>query len=133
MSATITLDDYEVANLTAALRAIAGHKNDASYNWDEQEWRSPLGAPWRSPLGALNTGDWVCQILFKLPPTAHAPNKAPEQARADARAFAAELEAENARLREALRPFAYPATDPDDQGCFMVMSNDVNRAREILG
>lgn len=77
--AAIPLDDYETANLAAALRAIAGHYSDGTFDWSTDDWRSPLQA--------LNTGDWVCQILAKLRPTLHAPNKTPEQARADARAY----------------------------------------------
>lgn len=51
---TITLTEYEVANLREALSAVG------------------CGSPWHvSPLNAMNTGDWVCQVWAKLPQSDH--------------------------------------------------------------
>jgi len=63
MKYTIELDDYEVANLRAAIEA-AGY-------WGGQPAK-------RNPLYALNTGDWLGQIFWKLPQVDCKPNKTPE-------------------------------------------------------
>lgn len=57
----LELDDYEAANLREALKAIAGLDVD------------------RSPLWALNSGDWVLQIYFKLKEIDSHPNLTAEQ------------------------------------------------------
>lgn len=68
---TITLDDYEVANLQSALISIG--LRGASVE--------------RSPLYVLNTGDWAGHILWKLPLVAHEPNWTPEQLAREANRF----------------------------------------------
>lgn len=68
---TIKLSRYERDNLLSALWAIAGYAG-------------------KSPLNALNTGDWVLQLAWKLKPAADLecgrPNATPEEAVASANA-----------------------------------------------
>lgn len=49
---TIELDEYQIANLRAAIQAI-GYPADKDYA--------------RCPLNVLNTGDWLGEIYLKLP------------------------------------------------------------------
>lgn len=55
----LVLSSYELANLTAALEAGA----------------TVVRGP--NPLGALNNGDWLNQVRFRLPSTDTAPNAEP--------------------------------------------------------
>lgn len=73
----IELDDYEVANLKAALRAIG-------CGW-YQNGVTRFAS--RSPLFAMNTGDWVCQIAHKLPEVDYVPNVQVEELAERARTF----------------------------------------------
>jgi len=58
----ITLNDYQVANLKAMFEATG-------YNSKE---------PIDSPLGALDTGDWLGEIYWKLPDVSSSPNSTPD-------------------------------------------------------
>ena len=49
---SIVLDDYEAVNLLSAIRAI-------------MLWETPWENP-NNPLCALNSGDWVGQLEYKL-------------------------------------------------------------------
>lgn len=51
---TVTLNAYHVANLKAALEAAG-------------IYRGPEPDGLQNPLGALNTGDWLGEIYYKLP------------------------------------------------------------------
>ena len=64
----IELNDYQVANLRAAIEA-------AGYNtWDpNKESHVP-----RNPLYVLNNGDWIGEIYQKLPTVAYQPNASPQ-------------------------------------------------------
>lgn len=73
----IELDDYEITNLRAALEATG-----------QGTWHESMRDPFvpDNPLGVLNNGDWVGQILGKLPVVSAIPNNTAnglaEQARA---------------------------------------------------
>ncbi len=82
MPATITLDDYEIANLRSALESF-GH---ATWNKD---WP---GYVERSPLYVLNTGDWVGQIYNRLPPVEQKPNRTPQELAREANSFVPQRE-----------------------------------------
>lgn len=73
----IHLNDYQVANLKAAIEA-AGY-----YTWNPL---SPTHVP-RNPLYALNTGDWIGELYQKLPNIPVEPNRTPQQMAEDALNF----------------------------------------------
>lgn len=68
----IKLDDYEIANLRAALEAII-----------------PGRGALPSPLNALHSGDWTGQVYAKLPPVGQWPNQPAESMAAIARRWEA--------------------------------------------
>lgn len=74
----IELDDYEITNLRAALEATG------SGTWHESMRDPPMPD---SPLGVLNNGDWVGQILGKLPLVSAIPNKTADELAEEARAW----------------------------------------------
>jgi len=57
----LVLNDYQVANLRAAIHA-AGY-----------------GSVYRSPLNVLNNGDWLGELFQMLPAVDQRPNTEPEQ------------------------------------------------------
>lgn len=67
----VWFDEYEVANLRAALEAVGNYGGDPGIH--------------PGPLAVLNSGDWVGQIYHKLPKMSGvAPNKTPLQYRLEA-------------------------------------------------
>jgi|SRR5581483_4629662 len=69
----IQLDDYEVANLRAAIEAAGYSGQIKCSNCCSYTSRVP-----RNPLCAMHNGDWLGQIYNKLPEVAHKPNVHPE-------------------------------------------------------
>lgn len=68
----LRLDEYEIANLRAALEAICGWRDgritDEARLGDES-----------NPLGVLRNGDWIGQLYWKLPRLPYRPNAAPDE------------------------------------------------------
>lgn len=68
----IELDDYEITNLRSALEATG-----------QGTWHESM----RNPLGVLNNGDWVGQILGKLPVVSTIPNATADELAEQAKAW----------------------------------------------
>lgn len=76
---TLTLNDYQVANLRALLEATG------IYTFPEKRAAD-------NPLFALDTGDWLAEIYQMLPKVSYKPNQTPaEQALGVRRRAASEL------------------------------------------
>jgi len=64
---TIVLNDYQVANLRELFKACGYHPHNPGDK--------------RSPLWALQNGDWMGEIMWRLPDVDFAPNQTFEQMR----------------------------------------------------
>lgn len=72
MPATITLNDYQISNLRAAIEACGYHFGGLEA--DQRPTRSVM-----NPLQVLQNGDWMGEIYQMLPEVGHEPNVSANQ------------------------------------------------------